>query len=289
MREVVAPLRPAEPDVPIVEAASVDALPGLAAFAPTGTCGRWTTTLRLSTDGGRTWQAVEVPAAVVLRIAVSDPQRIWLVGADQGCRERVYHTLDGGRTWHSVESTAGAWYRPTDPSAGWVHAPHETVATPCAGERLTEVSGITALVAAARCQDGTIRETTDGGHTWPVVRAPGPAVALAYTDPATLYVLDAADTDRAAGVEGPAGVDGAACAGRPLSRRVERAERAEGGGWERVGCVPDPGTGGPVALCFTDPQAGLLVSSTATYVTADGGRTWQRFDAPPRHAGPAAR
>jgi photosystem II stability/assembly factor-like uncharacterized protein len=94
------------------------------------------TPLERSADGGRTWEAVSIPATAALTAGVApSAQECWLVGR----RGAVLVTLDG-RTWRLVA----------------VPVPVDLVAVQSPGGR-------TATVTAA---DGRTFHTADGGVTW---------------------------------------------------------------------------------------------------------------------------
>jgi photosystem II stability/assembly factor-like uncharacterized protein len=123
---------------------------------------------------------------------------------------------------------------------------------------VVEVVSQNGLRAAARCRDGSVHQTGDGGRTW---RFAGrlEARTLAFADSPTLYAVHAGSPD---------------CAGLGVSRQPAHV-------WEPVGCVADATVADPVALSFVDAETGMLVNGKRTYVTSDGGRTWQRRDTPP--------
>src|SRR5947208_13016268 len=59
-------------------------------------------TYLLTTDGGATWSAAQVPGAETLDfrdVHALDEHTAWLLSAGPGAHSRVYFTSDGGRSW----------------------------------------------------------------------------------------------------------------------------------------------------------------------------------------------
>src|SRR5215210_8856019 len=68
-----------------------------------------------TTDGGRTWQAGQVPGAAELDfrdVDAFDADTAYLLAIGEGERSRIYKTNDGGRTWklQFQNARAGAFY-----------------------------------------------------------------------------------------------------------------------------------------------------------------------------------
>jgi photosystem II stability/assembly factor-like uncharacterized protein len=242
---------------PAGRAAALDTGYGIAVQAMPGSCGGEPGALQLTVDGGRQWRTLPVPTGDVLRIIIASSDRIWLVGTDPGCQERVYFSVDRGATWRILRST-GTWHRLADAAAPWIQTPRGPVPSPCAGP-VAEVAASNGSTGAVRCGDGTLYRTNDGGRTWSAVAAAGAVRALAFANFGQLYAVSTGD---------------AGCGGWRVSVRPVDT-------WEPLGCVPGDAASAPaVALSFADPNAGLLVAGTTTYATADGGRTWERRDRP---------
>ena len=59
-------------------------------------------TYLITTDGGSTWTAAQVPSAESLDfrdVHAIDARTAWLMSSGPGAQSRIYHTQDGGRSW----------------------------------------------------------------------------------------------------------------------------------------------------------------------------------------------
>src|SRR5207237_6799067 len=59
-------------------------------------------TFLLTTDGGATWTAAQVPGAEALDfrdVHALDARTAWLLSAGPGEKSRIYRTTDGGKSW----------------------------------------------------------------------------------------------------------------------------------------------------------------------------------------------
>ena len=221
--------------------------------AQPGSCASGGGTLQRTTDGGRTWATLKVPATSILRVRSTSPSSFWLVGTSKGCVPELYRTADAGKTWATEAGTKNAWHPLPVPASGVVptqlHAPTGDVALPCAqGVGLVDLAGITLSDAVVLCADGTVFATADGGATWRARTAVPSSGALA-----------AVSADRAVGgVGGPgrgvrrrAGVAVDGRRGDLAGRRVCRRGACVGRwGWPspgRTGCCGTARPSGPPA------------------------------------------
>ena len=228
--------------------------------AQPGSCASGGGTLQRTTDGGRTWATLKVPATSILRVRSTSPSSFWLVGTCKGCVPELYRTADAGKTWATEAGTKNAWHPLPVPASGAVptqlHAPTGDVALPCAkGVGLVDLAGITLSDAVVLCADGTVFATADGGATWRARTAVPSSGALAAVSASALWVASA----------GPV----AGCAGVQVSRSTDG-----GATWRVAGCAVGA-PGGAVGLAFAGTD-GMLWDGPAVWTTRNGGTTWVR-------------
>src|SRR5215207_10531203 len=115
-----------------------------------------------TTDGGRTWQAGQVPGAAELDfrdVDAFDADTAYLLAIGEGERSRIYRTTDGGRHWtlQFQNRRPAAFY---DCMAFWDRSRGLAISDPVGGRFL-------------------VVRTEDGGHTWDEIDATGMPPALA--------------------------------------------------------------------------------------------------------------
>ena len=115
-----------------------------------------------TTDGGRTWQAGQVPGAAELDfrdVDAFDAETAYLLAIGEGERSRIYKTTDGGRHWtlQFQNRSAAAFY---DCMAFWDSRRGLAVSDPVEGRFLVVI-------------------TEDGGRTWNEIAATGIPPSLA--------------------------------------------------------------------------------------------------------------
>src|SRR5215212_10632647 len=113
-------------------------------------------------DGGRTWQAAQVPGAAELDfrdVDAFDVDTAYLLAIGEGERSRIYKTADGGRNWtlQFQNRRAGAFY---DCMAFWDARRGLAISDPVDGRFL-------------------VVRTEDGGRNWKEIGAAGMPPALA--------------------------------------------------------------------------------------------------------------
>jgi photosystem II stability/assembly factor-like uncharacterized protein len=234
---------------------------GIAMRATPGSCGADRARLERSTDGGRTWRALNTPAWTILRLRLVSSQTAWFVGTDRACRTHLYRTVDGGHRWRVSPRTRGTWHRLADRRLHSLHAPNGLVDSPCRGDaRILEVAGVTLWTAALLCSDGSVHRTSDGGESWRAGSALRGGRALAFPSPESGYAVV---------------VDGAGCSGLQIRRSTDGGLR-----WTPVGCVQNAPDRSAIALALADSAHGVLVVGATTFSTSDGARTWRQLGPP---------
>jgi hypothetical protein len=224
----------------------------------TGTC-LGGAALERTTNGGRTWRPLDAPAAAILDLRAAADGSVQVVGADERCRTQVWTSTDQGETWSGPAPASGIFARLPD-TARSIATPTGTVKNPCPDRDVAPVSveEISANEAAVLCLDGQVVTTSDGGATWTEVTAVGGAQALAFEGPRLGWVL-VRDGGRCPGYEARITQDGGAI-------------------WQLGGCVfaalPADERLLP-SLSFATTEEGLADLDGETYVTGDGGPTWQ--------------
>lgn len=133
--------------------------------AAAGTCQGGGAKVQISTDGGKTWSTESSPARAVTRVQPLATARGFVLAADKDCRLGQYTTTDGGQSWTGSGSTTGAWGRKPD-AAEEIYTPQDPAARPCTGGDVVDLARSSATGAQVLCQDGTVRQTIDGGQTW---------------------------------------------------------------------------------------------------------------------------
>jgi photosystem II stability/assembly factor-like uncharacterized protein len=234
----------------LLDAAGTDAL----RVRGPGTCGG-DAALEKTTDGGRTWTDLTVPAAGVLRVALTDSASGFLVGTDTACTPAMYRTEDGGQTWTRADGPAGVWHRAVQSDVRHLHSPSRRVAVPCREPSgLADLASLGVRAAAVLCTDGSVYRTSDSGVRWAEQGTVTDATAIAFPTASVAYAAAPA-TDTCGGVEIRTSTDG-------------------GAQWEVTACLTDASPTGGTALSFSDARNGMVLAGDATYRTNDGGVTW---------------
>lgn len=221
-----------------------------------------------TTDGGRTWQAAQVPGAAELDfrdVDAFDADTAYLLAIGEGERSRIYKTTDGGRHWtlQFRNRRAGAFYDCMafrDASRGLA------ISDPVDGHFL-------------------VIKTEDGGRTWNEIDTVGMPRALegegGFAASGTCVAVGG-KSDAWFGTGGPAG---------------PRVFRSDDGGrtWQTSAAPLKAGkAAGVFSLAFRNGSAGVAVggdytkeqdSEGSAAVTSDGGRTWLALGADARPGG----
>ena len=219
-----------------------------------------------SADAGKTWTLVGLErAGQIGAVVVSpvDPNVVFVAAIGNpfvpNPERGVYRTTDGGRRWEKVlylsDSTGAADLElaPDDPRVVY--------ATMWRGQRKPWT-----IISGAR--EGGVYRSTDGGDTWSKLGGGLPEGLVGKSD----LAVSAADPDRVyALVEAPAGEGGVyrsddrGASWRLMSTQASLLDRP----FYYTNLDADP----------TDADV-LYVESTGFFGSADGGKTWQRKQAP---------
>jgi hypothetical protein len=227
-----------------------------AARASTSTrCAGGPATLHLTHDGGVSWQAAKAPGRYIQRVHLTGESAAWAIAAGTDCKPAMFTTKDAGMTWARAAGLSAAWYVVPSGAAA-VHAPGGEASKPCPADAapggLSAASRTWALVVCAAASGaGRARVTRDGGATWAPVGDTALDVTAGWVGPDGRLAVVAAD-ERCPGVS-------------------VRAGRLDGGTWAVGDCLP---TKAPAAVVWVNPQRGVFATDSATFTTADGGRTW---------------
>ncbi len=215
-------------------------------------------TLVATTDGGRTWQAVQGAPSGIQSACTSDGT----IGF-ASTEGRIWRTADGGASWSVVANPAGLSTGGNDPAV---------IELSCAG-----ATGAWAVVnsreAAAGTEPWAIYASSDGTSWTPVAQAMlGPVAASRAPGSSAGQLSPITPTLAAAtGFTAAEGRDGTASVG---------VYRANGG--VAAAPVAVTGLGVPEALAFVSPEQGWAIGNTTLFgsphlvlmATTDGGATW---------------
>ena len=147
--------------------------------ATQGSC-RQRSDLEVTTDGGRTWRAVDAGIRGIVRLRSYGASSVFAVGTDRDCRPTYAWTDRPSGSWRQDRSVMwDVWYTLPGDQDG-VHAPGGTTSRPC-GSRLQQFAATPDLEAAAVCEDGRVR-TMRPGASWRTEQSRSGAVALAADD-----------------------------------------------------------------------------------------------------------
>ncbi|GGK41407.1 oxidoreductase [Pilimelia terevasa] len=256
-----------------------------------------------TTDGGAHWVLLPIPGAEAMDfrdVVAWDAQRALVLSVGDGGSSRIYRTRDGGRTW-----TEG--FRNADPKAfydcmsffdtrhglalsdavdgrfriiatdnggdSWQVLPTDGMPAAQDGESAFAASG-TCLVAQRGGQAAwfattgkpfsRVFRTADRGLTWSVTDSPVPGGGTSG-----IYTLAMRDWWRGVALGGD------------YTRPTEAPQHAaltgdSGRGWQPAGRAPGEYRSG--AAWVGRSETVLAVGPTGSDVSADGGRTWTRFD-----------
>jgi photosystem II stability/assembly factor-like uncharacterized protein len=229
-----------------------------------------------STDAGRTWTHLGLrDAQQIPNIAVdpNDPNRLFVaaLGHPYGPNEErgIYRSTDGGRSFQKVlskDENTGGNDVDIDPAN-----PQIVYATMWEERQGPWENSVWAGT------NGGIFKSTDGGTTWRALTNGLPAVvqanlAISPANPKRLYASVAGyDAPGSSGDRGAAGIYRSDDAGESWTRITTDARPAG-----RIG-------GGDLPMPIPHPkdQDTLLMASTVSWKSTDGGRTWAAFKGAP--------
>src|SRR5215207_7448525 len=211
-----------------------------------------------TTDGGRTWQAGQVPGAAELDfrdVDAFDAETAYLLAIGEGERSRIYKTYDGGRNWtlQFQNRRAAAFY---DCMAFWDARRGLAMSDPVDGRFL-------------------VVRTEDGGRTWDEIDPAGMAPALegegGFAASGTCVAV-AGKADAWFGTGGPEG-----------PRVFSSGD--DGRTWQAAAAPLASGqAAGVFSLSFLDGRRGVAVGGDYTKekeaggnaaLTDDGGHAWR--------------
>ena len=224
----------------------------------TGTC-LGGAALERTTNGGKAWRPLEVPAEAILDLRTIGANSVEVVGADQQCRVRMWTSADRGQTWSEPTPTTDVFVRLPD-TARDIATPTGISRNPCSDRDTAPlaVEQISATEAMVLCVDGDVIATTDGGLTWVSRAAVVGAQAMAFEGPQLGWVL-VRDGGRCPSYEAQVTQDG-------------------GVTWNLGGCLGETRIADDrvlPSLSFATPTDGLADLAGEPYVTPDGGQRWQ--------------
>ncbi len=224
----------------------------------TGTC-LGGAALERTTNGGKSWRPLEVPAEAILDLRTTGTDSLEVVGADERCRVRIWASADQGETWSEPTSASGIFVRLPDTTRD-IATPSGVAKNPCPDRDVAPlaVEEVSETEGAVLCSGGEVITTADGGLTWEPRRPVVGAQAMAFEGGNLGWVL-VRDGGRCPSYEAQVTQDG-------------------GVSWNLGGCLGDT----PIdddrvlpALSFATPTDGWADLAGQSWLTPDGGQRWQ--------------
>jgi photosystem II stability/assembly factor-like uncharacterized protein len=252
-------------------------------------------------DGGNTWQASVVPGAGDLdfrSVRALDSSNAWLMSSGPGAKSRIYRTTDGGSNWSPLYTNpdTGGFF---DAVAFWDARRGVLLGDPVDGQFviMTTVDGgqtwqrrklppalanegafaasNSCLVVRARREiwfstggpsGARVFHSRDGGATWAVAATP-----LRHDSAGSgIFSLDFADHSHGVAVGGDYG--------KPADTAGNAAITSNGGRtWIEPAGAPPQGYRSAVAF-LPQRKVWLVVGTSGSDISNNGGRSWTRFD-----------
>ena len=251
---------------------------GSVGLASPGAYSPW---LLRTTDQGRSWMAASLPRSAISVKATLAPIQTLAFGSPEvgwlGTSTGVVGTQDGGQTWQTELRTPGevsaidalsgaaAWALGTSFLAGTVNggARWDLLAEPAAGplssvDFVTSTLGFGLVFIRGEKSTAVLEETTDGGHQWHALAAPGNLASVCFNSAQAGFAV------------------------RVTRRAVPEVLHTDDGGkvWTADFALP---LGSPVDLtCIGSQTAAIVVlggpsmqgSGYTVFRTIDGGAAW---------------
>lgn len=215
--------------------------------ASRGRCSTEPAQVSISTDSGRSFDAVEVTGlGEVLGLRATSASELTVIGLGTRCKPARFSSSDGGQSWSRIPGGGPTWHLSPDPKATTVTTPAGRRPTPCTP---TAVSTVNEGIVRVLCADGRILGTQDVGQTWILLGTLTGAQDIAFATPGDGLAV--------------AGQDGCASA---LMRSADG-----GGSWSKVSCLKGKP---PLAIGSQDQVVAVQVGDKVR-VSTDGGTTWR--------------
>lgn len=144
-------------------------------------CGEGVAIVERTTDGGSTWEAIDLDLSSVVRLRATSVTDAFTVGAGVDCATTLASTSDGGDSWTRADaSLSSAWYlAPTDRSM--VDGPQGEAPVPCPAGAI-DLAAADVQQGAVLCRDGSVAVSGDGGQSWSTTVSIAGARALAQVN-----------------------------------------------------------------------------------------------------------
>lgn len=265
-------------------------------------------TIRRTTDGGRTWQTVQIPDASELDfrdIEALDAETAYVLSIGSGASSRIYATTDGGATWKAqfVNAEAAAFYdaiafwdarhglafsdpvdgrfrviRTVDAGRNWEVVSPKGMPAALPGESAFAASGTCltvkgrklAWIATGGGERARVLRTRDGGLTWEASTTP----LIAGSNSTGIFSLAFYDRHQGIAVGGDY---------RKEAESNDNLARTMDGGrhWSAIGTTRLPAFRSAVAFLPGSKGHGLIaVGPQGSDLSLDGGASWTSLGGP---------
>lgn len=220
-----------------------------------------------STDGGKTWQAAQVPGAEALDfrdVEAFGSDLAYLLAAGPGEQSRIYKTTDAGKTW-ALQFTNKEPKGFFDCMAFWDRDRGIAVGDP--------VNGKFELIT-----------TTDGGVSWK-------PIAKGDLDPPAAIDGEGAFAASGTCITTAGDSDVWFATGGTVSRVFHSSDAGKNWSWVNAPIIHGEASSGIFSVAFRDAKHGVIAGGDYKQplkdgpnlaVTADGGHTWSAASASPQ-------